>query len=134
MLTTLGLTKTVALEATEHGITVNAICPGYVLTSRSEFEEGQGAEHNRGACHQGCVAPRSTTRKFVTTQEIGLALSLRSTAAASGLSIHPADIGWLLVACAPAQSGAILTLIQAAGFNEARIVGQMVEGSGAVVS
>jgi len=32
MLTTLGLTKTVALEATEHGITVNAICPGYVLT------------------------------------------------------------------------------------------------------
>jgi len=72
--------------------------------------------------------------KFVTTQEIGLALSLRSTAAASGLSIHPADIGWLLVACAPAQSGAILTLIQAAGINEARIVGEMVEGSGAVVS
>jgi hypothetical protein len=32
MLTTLGLTKTVALKATEHGITVNAICPGYVLT------------------------------------------------------------------------------------------------------
>jgi len=40
MLTTLGLTKTVALEATEHGITVNAICPGYVLTSRSEFRRG----------------------------------------------------------------------------------------------
>ena len=28
----LGLTKTVALEVAEHGITVNAICPGYVLT------------------------------------------------------------------------------------------------------
>src|SRR5262249_13209809 len=27
-----GLTKTVALETAEHGITVNAICPGYVLT------------------------------------------------------------------------------------------------------
>ncbi len=27
-----GLTKTVALEAAEHGVTVNAICPGYVLT------------------------------------------------------------------------------------------------------
>ncbi len=27
-----GLTKTVALEVAEHGITVNAICPGYVMT------------------------------------------------------------------------------------------------------
>ena len=27
-----GLTKTIALEVAEHGITVNAICPGYVLT------------------------------------------------------------------------------------------------------
>ena len=27
-----GLTKTVALETAEHGITVNAVCPGYVLT------------------------------------------------------------------------------------------------------
>ena len=80
MLTTLGLTKTVALEATEHGIAVNAICPGYVLTSRSNSEDGQGAEHNRRAVHQGCVAPRSTTQKFVTTR--GLALFLCSDAAA----------------------------------------------------
>jgi NTE family protein len=28
----LGFTKTIALETAEHGITVNAICPGYVLT------------------------------------------------------------------------------------------------------
>jgi 3-hydroxybutyrate dehydrogenase len=27
-----GLTKTVALEVADRGITVNAICPGYVLT------------------------------------------------------------------------------------------------------
>jgi 3-hydroxybutyrate dehydrogenase len=40
MLMTLGLTKTVALEATEHGITVNAICPGYVLTSRKRIPRG----------------------------------------------------------------------------------------------
>jgi selenophosphate synthase len=69
ILTTLGLTKPGALKATEHGITINAICPGYVLTPliEKQSEEGQGAEHNRGAGHQGCVAPRSTTRKFVTT-------------------------------------------------------------------
>src|SRR5262245_28301649 len=28
----LGLTKTVALEVAEYGITANAICPGYVMT------------------------------------------------------------------------------------------------------
>ena len=27
-----GLTKSIALEVAEHGVTVNAICPGYVLT------------------------------------------------------------------------------------------------------
>jgi NAD(P)-dependent dehydrogenase (short-subunit alcohol dehydrogenase family) len=42
MLTTLGLTKTVALEATEHGITVNAICPGYVLTPLVEKQFRRG--------------------------------------------------------------------------------------------
>src|SRR5437867_9981589 len=31
-----GLTKTVALEAAEHGITLNAICPGYVWTPLAE--------------------------------------------------------------------------------------------------
>ena len=131
MLTTLGLTKTVALEATEHGSTVNAICPGYVLTSRSEFQEGQGAEHNREASRMCCSTLNHAEVCDNARDRPGL---VPGTAAASGLSIHPADIGWLLVACAPAQSGAILTLIQAAGFNEARIVGEMVEGSGAVVS
>jgi 3-hydroxybutyrate dehydrogenase len=29
-----GLTKTAALELAEHGITVNAVCPGYVMTPR----------------------------------------------------------------------------------------------------
>ena len=56
MLTTLGLTKPVALEATEHGITINAICPGYVLTPlvEKQSEEGQGAEHNREASRVCC--------------------------------------------------------------------------------
>jgi 3-hydroxybutyrate dehydrogenase len=34
----LGLTKTVALEAAEHGVTCNAICPGYVLTPLVESQ------------------------------------------------------------------------------------------------
>ena len=51
------------------------------------------------------------------------------------LLTDPQTSGGLLVACAhPHRAGDILTLIQAAGFDEARIVGEMGEGSGAVVS
>ncbi len=34
----MGLTKTVALEVAEQGITCNAICPGYVLTPLVEAQ------------------------------------------------------------------------------------------------
>ena len=45
----LGLTKTVALETAEHGITANAICPGYVLTplvAKADPRDGQGPRHH----------------------------------------------------------------------------------------
>ena len=57
----LGLTKTVALETAEHGITVNAICPGYVLHAagaEADPRDGQGARHHRGAGDQGRAAAR----------------------------------------------------------------------------
>ncbi len=42
----LGLTKVVALETAEAGITCNAICPGYVYTPLVEAQiEGQAAAH-----------------------------------------------------------------------------------------
>jgi 3-hydroxybutyrate dehydrogenase len=47
----IGLTKTVALEAAESGVTVNAICPGYVLTplvERQIPEQAADARHDRG--------------------------------------------------------------------------------------
>jgi selenide, water dikinase len=50
------------------------------------------------------------------------------------LLTDPQTSDGLLLACAPARSGDILTRIQAAEFDEARIVGEMVKGSGAVVS
>jgi selenide,water dikinase len=50
------------------------------------------------------------------------------------LLTDPQTSGGLLVACAPGRSDDILTRIQAAGFDEARILGEMVEGSGAVIS
>jgi 3-hydroxybutyrate dehydrogenase len=96
---TIGLTRSVALEAAEHGITVNAICPGYVLTPLVEREIRQAAE-TRGTTEAQVssefLAQTQPTRRFVTTGEIGgLAVFLCTEAAASvtGAAI-PIDGGW----------------------------------------
>ena len=55
----LGLTKTVALETAEHGITANAICPGYVLTPLVQKQIPETAKARgitRGAGRQGRAA------------------------------------------------------------------------------
>ena len=73
MLTTLGLTKTVALEATEHGFTVNAICPGYVLTPLVEKRIPKTAKARNITDEQvikDVLLHAQPPRKFV-TPEIG---------------------------------------------------------------
>jgi len=95
----LGLTKTVALETAEHGITVNAICPGYVLTPlvRKQIPETAKA---RGISEEQVVRDvllhAQPTRRFVTTEQVrALALFLCSDAAASmtGTAL-PIEGGW----------------------------------------
>src|SRR4030095_3079987 len=95
----LGLTKTVALETAEHGITVNAICPGYVLTALVEKQIPETAKA-RGITEDEVVKNvllhAQPTRRFVTTEEIGaLAVFLCTKAAASitGAAL-PIDGGW----------------------------------------
>src|SRR5262245_52331507 len=95
----LGLTKTVALETAEHGITVNAICPGYVLTPLVQKQIPETAKA-RGITEEQVVNDvllhAQPTRQFVTTQQIGaLAVFLSSDAAASmtGTAL-PIDGGW----------------------------------------
>ena len=96
---TIGLTRSVALETAEHGITVNAICPGYVLTPLVEREIGVTAKARGASEHQVAsefLAQTQPTRRFVTTGEIGrLAVFLCTEAAASitGAAI-PIDGGW----------------------------------------
>jgi 3-hydroxybutyrate dehydrogenase len=96
----LGLTKTVALEAAEHGVTVNAICPGYVLTPLVEKQIPETAKARNITEEQvikDVLLHAQPTRKFVTTAEIGgLALFLCSGAAASitGAAL-PVDGGWV---------------------------------------
>ena len=95
----LGLTKTVALETAEHGITVNAICPGYVLTPLVQKQIPETAKA-RGLTEEQVIKDvllhAQPTRQFVTTEQIGaLALFLCSDAAASmtGAAL-PVEGGW----------------------------------------
>ena len=70
----LGLTKTVALEAAEHGVTVNAICPGYVRTPLVERQIPDTAR-TRGLSEEQVIRDvllaAQPTRRFVEVKEIG---------------------------------------------------------------
>ena len=94
-----GLTKSVALEVAEHGITANAICPGYVLTPLVEKQLPDQAKV-RGITEEqvkrDILLAAQPTKQFVTTEQIGaLAVFLCSDAAASitGAAL-PIDGGW----------------------------------------
>jgi 3-hydroxybutyrate dehydrogenase len=96
----LGITKTVALEVAEQGITVNAICPGYVWTPLVERQIPDTAKA-RGLTEeeviQDVLLKAQPTKKFVTVDQLGaLAVFLCSDEAASitGTSL-PVDGGWV---------------------------------------
>jgi 3-hydroxybutyrate dehydrogenase len=95
----LGLTKTVALETAEHGVTANAICPGYVLTPLVEKQIPETAKARALTEEQvikDVLLHAQPTRQFVTTQQIGaLAVFLCTDAAASitGAAL-PVEGGW----------------------------------------
>ncbi len=94
-----GLTKTVALEAAESGITCNAICPGYVLTPLVENQiEAQAKAHNlpRDRVIREVILAAQPTKRFVTIEEVAaLALFLCGDGARSitGAAL-PIDGGW----------------------------------------
>ena len=94
-----GLTKTVALETAEQGITVNAICPGYVWTPLVEKQIPDTARA-RGLTEEqvkrDVLLAAQPTRKFVTVAEVAaLAAFLASESAASITgTVLPIDGGW----------------------------------------
>ena len=81
-----GLTKTVALEVAEQGITVNAACPGYVLTPLVEKQIPDTAKA-RGITEEQVrrdAARVPADEKFVTVEQVaGLVQFLCSTDADS---------------------------------------------------
>ena len=94
-----GLTKAVALEVAEQGITVNAICPGYVWTPLVEKQIPDTAKA-RGLTEEqvkrDVLLAAQPTRKFVTVEEVAaLAVFLAGDAAASITgTVLPIDGGW----------------------------------------
>ncbi len=94
-----GLTKTVALEVAQQGITVNAICPGYVLTPLVQNQIPDTARA-RGISEEAVVRDvilaAQPTKQFVKVEEVAaLAAYLCSDAAAAITgALLSIDGGW----------------------------------------
>jgi 3-hydroxybutyrate dehydrogenase len=94
-----GLTKVVALETAEAGITCNAICPGYVYTPLVEAQiDGQAKSHGipREEVIRDVLLAQQPNKRFATVEEIGaIAAFLCSDAAQSVTGVAmPVDGGW----------------------------------------
>lgn len=95
----LGLTKTAALELAEFGITVNAICPGYVLTPLVEKQIPDTARE-RGISEEqvktDVMLRLQATKEFVSIEEVAAtAVFLASDAARQITGTHISiDGGW----------------------------------------
>lgn len=94
-----GLTKTVALEVAELGITVNAVCPGYVLTPLVEKQIPDTAKA-RGITEEQVVKDvllaAQPTKRFVTVAEVAALTAFLASDQAASLTgaIIPIDGGW----------------------------------------
>jgi 3-hydroxybutyrate dehydrogenase len=94
-----GLTKVAALELAESGITVNAICPGYVLTP---LVEGQIADQmkvhglGREAVIRDVLLGSQPNKRFVTVEELGALTVFLSGDAAQSITgtALPVDGAW----------------------------------------
>jgi 3-hydroxybutyrate dehydrogenase len=94
-----GLTKTVALEVATQGITVNAICPGYVWTPLVEKQIPDTAKArgiSEAEVKRDVILAAQPTKEFITVEEVAaLAVFLCSDAAKSITgTLLPIDGGW----------------------------------------
>ena len=94
----LGLTKTVALELAEHGITANAICPGYVLTPLVEKQIPETAKarmltRSRSSTTCFCTHSRRTSSSRPRNSASSPCFSVRTAPSRSQAPRYPSRAG-----------------------------------------
>jgi len=95
----LGLTKVAALEYAESGITVNAVCPGYVWTPLVEKQiDDQARSHSipREQVVRDVLLKKQPNKRFASVDEIGAVVAFLCSKGAesiTGASL-PVDGGW----------------------------------------
>jgi 3-hydroxybutyrate dehydrogenase len=94
-----GLTKTVALEVAEQGITVNAVCPGYVLTPLVEKQIPDTARARgitEGEVRRDVLLASQPPKKFVTVAQVAGFVQFLCSSAADSITgaVLPIDGGW----------------------------------------
>ena len=95
----LGLTRAVALECAETGVTCNALCPGWVLTPHAErqiMQRMQERSLSRDEAISELVAVRQPSRRPIMPAEVaalGLYLCTDAAANITGAAL-PIDGGW----------------------------------------
>jgi len=94
-----GFTKTVALELAEVGITVNAVCPGYVLTPLVEQQIPDTAKA-RGITEQEVIRDvllaAQPTKQFVTVEQVAALTAFLCSDDAASITgaVLPIEGGW----------------------------------------
>jgi 3-hydroxybutyrate dehydrogenase len=94
-----GLTKVVALESAEFGVTCNAVCPGYVWTPLVEKQvDGQAKAHgiSRDEVIRQVFLAEQPTKRFVTIEEVAATVAFLCGEAAGSITgiALPIDGGW----------------------------------------
>ena len=95
----LGLTRVVALEGAEAGVTCNAVCPGYVRTPLVERQvAAQARAHGvpEEAVVRDVLLAQQPNRRFATVEEVGALVAFLCDEAAAGITgaALPMDGAW----------------------------------------